>query len=106
MKLRTARILVAGYFAVMLAVVTWPGILPFARIRPLVLGLPFTFAWIALWVLGSVLVLWWADRVEARHRRGEAGGTAGDPGPGPLPGVGARGGSAPGSDPARREGAR
>lgn len=72
MKLRTSRILVAGYFAVMLVVVTWPGMLPFARIRPLILGLPFSFAWIALWVLGSVLVLWGADRVEARHRSAEA----------------------------------
>lgn len=72
MKLRTARLLVAGYFALMLVFVTWPGILPFARIRPLVLGLPFTFAWIALWVAGSVVVLWAVDRVEARHRGVEA----------------------------------
>lgn len=99
MKLRTSRTLVAGYFAAMLVAVTWPGVLPFARIRPLILGLPFSFAWIALWVLGSVLVLWGADRIEARHRRagrGAAGsgaaraaggdharpGAADDPGPG------------------------
>jgi len=52
----------------MLVVVTWPGMVPVARIRPLVLGLPFSFAWIAFWVAGSVVVLWAADRVESRYR--------------------------------------
>ena len=73
MKLRTSRVLVAGYFALMLVFVTWPGMVPFARIRPLVLGLPFGFAWIALWIVGAVLVLWAADRVESRHRADDIG---------------------------------
>ncbi|HIA73480.1 MAG TPA: DUF3311 domain-containing protein [Gemmatimonadetes bacterium] len=51
--------------------VTWPGLVPFARIEPLVLGLPFSMAWIAGWIAGSVFVLYGLDRVERRHRDGE-----------------------------------
>ena len=46
MSLRTARTLTAIYFTAALVAVTWPGIVPFARIRPFVLGLPFSMAWI------------------------------------------------------------
>jgi len=69
MSLRTARILTAAYHLAMAVAVTWPGMLPFARVRPLVLGLPFSFAWVAGWVLGSLFVLLALDRVEKRHRR-------------------------------------
>ena len=59
--------------------VTWPGLVPFARIRPLILGLPFSMAWIAAWIAGSVIVLFLLDRVERRYRpdgdRHEAGGS-------------------------------
>lgn len=68
MRLRTARTITGLYFLAMLAAVTWPGALPFARVRPLVLGLPFGFAWIAGWTAGAVLVLWGLDRVERRYR--------------------------------------
>ncbi len=68
MSRRTARGLTAAYFVVMLLVVTWPGALPFARVRPLILGLPFSLAWVSAWILGSILVLWGLDRVERRHR--------------------------------------
>jgi len=68
MKLATARFLAVGYHLLMLVFVTWPGMLPFARIRPFVLGLPFSFAWVAGWIAGSVLVLVALDRVERRHR--------------------------------------
>jgi len=69
MSLGTARFLAGAYFVLMLVLLTWPGMLPFARIRPFVLGLPFSFAWVAAWILGSVFVLWALDRVEKRHRR-------------------------------------
>lgn len=72
MKLRTARALTVVYFTAMAFFVTWPGLVPFARIRPLVLGLPFSMAWIAGWVAVSVGVLFLLDRVERRHR--DAGG--------------------------------
>jgi hypothetical protein len=45
-------------------------LLPFARIEPLVLGLPFSMAWIAGWVIGVLVVLVLLDRVEKRHRDG------------------------------------
>ncbi|MDX1647046.1 MAG: DUF3311 domain-containing protein [Longimicrobiales bacterium] len=68
MALRTARVLAGAYFVLMLVFVTWPGLVPFARVHPLILGLPFSMAWIAGWIAGSVLVLYGLDRVEARHR--------------------------------------
>lgn len=68
MTLPTARRLTGLYFVAMLLAVTWPGALPFARVRPFIFGLPFGFAWIAAWILVSVFVLWGLDRVERRHR--------------------------------------
>ena len=68
MSLKTTRILAAAYFVAMLVFLTWPGTLPFARATPFVLGLPFTFAWAALWVIGVMAVLWGVDQVERRHR--------------------------------------
>ncbi len=70
MKLGTARALTATYLVTMLIAVTWPGIVPFARVHPLILGLPFTLGWIAAWISGSVLVLYLLDRVERRYRDG------------------------------------
>ncbi len=72
MSLKTARILTAIYFALALFFVTWPGLVPFARIEPFILGLPFSMAWIAAWIAGSAVVLYLLDRVEARYRDGGA----------------------------------
>lgn len=66
MSVRAARILTAVYFTLFIVAVTWPGMLPFNRIRPLVLGLPFSLAWIVLWVVGGVFVLWTLHSVEGR----------------------------------------
>lgn len=71
MSLRTARLLAGVYFVVALVVVTWPGMVPFARIRPFVFGLPFAFFWVAAWIAGAVPVLYLLDRVERRSRPGE-----------------------------------
>lgn len=68
MSLRAARAFAGTYFVLMLVFVTWPGLVPFARVRPLVLGLPFSMAWIAAWIAGSVVVLYLLDGVEKRHR--------------------------------------
>ncbi len=73
MTLRTARVLAGSFFALELVSVTWPGLVPFARIRPMVFGLPFSLAWIAAWISGSVIVLFLLDRVERRHRRPDTG---------------------------------
>ena len=71
MKLGTARLLTGVYLVVALVVVTWPGMVPFARVRPLVFGLPFAFFWVAAWIAGVVPVLYLLDRVERRYRPGE-----------------------------------
>jgi hypothetical protein len=50
--------LLAVFFLIYLVAVSYPGILPFNRIEPLVLGLPFSFVWMILWVvLGWVALL-------------------------------------------------
>ena len=68
MTLRTARTLAGGYLVLMAVAVTWPGMVPAARIEPMILGLPFSFFWPAAWVAGALPVLWGLDRVERRHR--------------------------------------
>jgi len=71
MNVRWVRRGAVAFFILFALAVTWPGMLPFNRIEPLVFGLPFSMAWIAFWVAGSFLVLLVVDRVEARHREPE-----------------------------------
>ena len=54
------------YTGLALVAVTWPGILPFSAARPLVLGLPFSMAWIAGWVAGFTVVFAILDAVDRR----------------------------------------
>ncbi|MBT8396432.1 MAG: DUF3311 domain-containing protein [Gemmatimonadetes bacterium] len=56
------------FFVLFVLAVTWPGMIPFNRIYPLVFGLPFSMFWIALWVFASFLVLLLVDRTEGRAR--------------------------------------
>ncbi len=74
MSLTAARSLTVTYFLLMLVFVTWPASLPFAKPTPLVLGLPFSLAWVAAWVTGSCFVLAMLDRVEKRFRDAETEG--------------------------------
>ena len=67
-KLRWTRRGVALFFILFVVAVTWPGMIPFNRIQPLVLGLPFSMFWIALWVFSSFLVLVVVDKIEGRAR--------------------------------------
>ena len=53
---RFALVLAVVYFVAMAIAVTFPGIQPFNTIRPLVLGIPFVFAWVLGWVAGSILI--------------------------------------------------
>ena len=69
MSVRGVRLLALAFFLLFAFAVTWPGYLPFNRIHPLVLGLPFSLVWVAAWVLASMGVLWLVDRVETRERR-------------------------------------
>jgi cbb3-type cytochrome oxidase subunit 3 len=64
----TARVIAVGFLLLFLLAVTWPGMLPFNRVRPLVLGLPFSLAWVTLWVALACLVLWW---IHATGRKGD-----------------------------------
>lgn len=70
MSLKNARLLASLYFVLMAVAVTWPGMVPAARIQPMVIGLPFGFFWCALWVAGALPVLYLLDRVERRYRDG------------------------------------
>ena len=57
--------LAAGLFFLLFAfAVTWPGMVPFNRIHPLILGLPFSMVWIALWVVLSFVILVLVDRAD------------------------------------------
>ena len=71
MSLRAARLLAGLYLVLATIFVTWPGFVPFAKVEPFILGLPFSMAWIAAWVAGCVVVLYLLDRVERRYRNGE-----------------------------------
>lgn len=65
---RAVQIAAALYFLFFLAAVTWPGLVPFNRVHPLVLGLPFNMFWILLWVVGGALILFLADRPDRKER--------------------------------------
>ncbi|MEJ2217571.1 MAG: DUF3311 domain-containing protein [Gemmatimonadota bacterium] len=70
MSVRTARTLTFLFFVAYAVVLTWPGTIPFNRFRPQVLGLPFSFFWVALWVALGAIVLYGLHRVETRARKG------------------------------------
>ena len=65
MTKRSARRLVVATFTVYSVVLLWPGVLRFNRIRPFVLGLPFSFFWVILWVVLGGVALFLADRAYA-----------------------------------------
>lgn len=68
MKVRQVRIAVFLFFILYAVAVTWPGAVPFNRVRPFVFGLPFSMAWAALWIVMGCLVLWGLDLSESRSR--------------------------------------
>lgn len=74
-RVKLVRAATTIYFVLFLVFVTWPAFVPFNRPLPLVLGLPFNMAMIALWVGFGAVVLFVLDRSEERHR---GGGSAGD----------------------------
>jgi hypothetical protein len=71
MNLLWVRRLAAVFFLLFVVAVTWPGMLPFNRIQPLVFGLPFSMFWIALWVFCSFLVFLLVDRIETKAQGGD-----------------------------------
>ncbi len=69
MPLGLARGLAATFLVAFAVAVTWPGMVPANRIYPLVLGLPFSLAWVAAWIVAGCLVLWMLHASETAHRR-------------------------------------
>lgn len=63
---RSVRVLFAIVFALYAIAVTYPGIVPFNRIRPFVFGLPFVFFWIVLWIVVGLVMLIVADVAESQ----------------------------------------
>lgn len=82
MTIRTARILFALFLCAFAIAVAGPGMVPFNHIRPLVLGLPLSMAWIVAWVVMSGIALFLLDRSEARGRDDSEGAGPGSPGDG------------------------
>lgn len=77
MRLRLVPALSVVYFLAMAFFLTYPGYVPFDRIRPFVFGLPFSLFWQVMWICGSVLVLTsvflWETHARPRSRHtGEA----------------------------------
>jgi hypothetical protein len=78
-RLRRARIAFALFAAVAGAALVWPLYPLFGGIRPMILGLPLSLAWVVLWlalVFVALLVLY---RVEHGGGDGGSGGTAEEP---------------------------
>ncbi len=67
MSPRAARALFWGWLIVATILLCFPGIVPFNRIRPMVLGLPFVFAWVTLWVVLALIVFLAVDAVIGRE---------------------------------------
>ena len=63
---RSVRIAFLAFLVVNAVAVTYPGILPFNRVRPFVFGLPFVFFWVALWIVLGMVMLLIADAIESR----------------------------------------
>jgi hypothetical protein len=63
---RSARRLVALYLAAYTLATTFPGILLVNRVRPPILGLPFVFFWVAVWVGCGAIVLYVMERATTR----------------------------------------
>jgi len=77
MRIRLVPTLAALYYVAMIFFVTYPGYVPFDRIRPFVLGMPFSMFWQVMWICGAIFVLagvfFWekgrrADRQDSSER--------------------------------------
>lgn len=46
------------FFAAYIIFLTYPGMVPFNRVRPFILGMPFNLFWVTLWIVLGAVVLW------------------------------------------------
>ncbi len=77
MTIRWLRLGTTLFFVLFVLAVTWPGMILFNRVFPLVLGLPFNMVWIASWVLASFFVILALPFRDGRFRRGLIAGVIG-----------------------------
>ena len=75
-RVKLVRAAATIYFVLFLIFVTWPGFIPFNSPLPLILGLPFNMAMIALWVGFAAVVLFVMDCSEERTRGDAPGPTS------------------------------
>lgn len=75
MSVRAARGFVLVLLVLYVLALTWPGIEPFNRIKPLVLGLPFVLFWICVWIVLVGVGFALLDAAQTRHevRTGRGG---------------------------------
>lgn len=64
---RSARWLVVIWGAAYVVFLSWPGLVPFNRIEPMILGMPFVMAFVAGWLVLGLIVLLVVDRVISRE---------------------------------------
>jgi len=69
MRIRLVPALAVLYYAAMIFFVTYPGYVPFDRVRPFVLGMPFSLFWQVCWIVGAGLVLGGVFLWEKKRRR-------------------------------------
>lgn len=69
MSTRAARRLVLVLLGLYALGVTWPGIVPFNRIEPLMFGLPFVLFWIVAQVLVLGIAFALLNHAETRDER-------------------------------------
>jgi hypothetical protein len=79
MRKRLVPGLAVVYFVAMAVFLTYPGYVPFNRVRPFVLGMPFTLFWQVLWISGAVLVLAGVFLWERKRRSTTADGPTASP---------------------------
>lgn len=65
---RRRRVVFVMILIVAAASLVWPGYLPFSGIRPFVLGLPLSMAWVAFWILAMFAAMIWLYRSEDPNR--------------------------------------
>ena len=63
---RLVRTAFAAFLLSNAVAVTCPGVVPFNRIRPFVLGLPFIFFWVVLLIILALIMLVVTDLIESR----------------------------------------
>ena len=66
MKLKVVRAATVAFLLLDGLLAMWPGLLPFNRVHPLVLGLPFVMAWLTLLLLLVGVALWVLEVAERR----------------------------------------